>query len=59
MLDTWNRAERCRDLAEECRRRAATCSSIENRDRFLRMAEHLTRLAEGREAKPGRTRDER
>jgi hypothetical protein len=52
MLDTWNRAERCRDLAEEFRRRAATCSSTENRDRYLRMAQHLSKLAEGREAEP-------
>jgi hypothetical protein len=52
MSHTWNRAERCRDLAEECRRRAAMCSSIENRNRYLRMAEHLSTLAEGREAEP-------
>jgi hypothetical protein len=52
MLDTWNRTERCRDLAEEFRRRAAKCSSIENRNRYLRMAEHLSALAEGREAGP-------
>jgi hypothetical protein len=52
MLDTWNRAKRCRDPAEECRRRAAMCSSIENRNRFLRMAEHLSALAEGRQAEP-------
>jgi hypothetical protein len=57
MSDTWNRAERCRDLAEECRRRAAMCSSIEKRDRFLRMAEHLSTLAEGREAEPSPTRE--
>ena len=52
MLDTWNRAARCRDLAEEFRRRAAMCSSAENRNRYLRMAEHLGTLAEGRESKP-------
>jgi hypothetical protein len=52
MLDTWNRTERCRDLAEECRRRAAMCSSIEKRDRFLRMAKHLSAMAEGREGEP-------
>jgi hypothetical protein len=52
MLDTPNRAERCRALAEECRRRAVMCTSIENRNRFLRMAEHLSELAEGREAEP-------
>jgi hypothetical protein len=50
MVDTWNRAERCRDLAKEFRRRATTCSSTENRNRYLRMAEHLSKLAEGREA---------
>jgi hypothetical protein len=58
MLDTWNRAERCRDLAEEFRRRAAMCSSTENRDRYLRMAERLSTLAEGREAEASST-DER
>jgi hypothetical protein len=52
MLDTWNRAERCRDLAEECRHRAPLCTSIENRNRYLRMAEYLSALAEGREAEP-------
>lgn len=52
MLDTWNRTARCRDLAEEFRRRAAMCSSTENRDRYLRMAEHLSMLAEGRDSKP-------
>jgi hypothetical protein len=57
MLDTWNRAERCRDLAEECRRRAAMCSSRENRDRYLRMAEHLSTLAEDRDVKPGPARE--
>jgi hypothetical protein len=52
MLDTGNRAERCRDLAEECRRRATLCTSIVNRNRYLRMAEHLSELAQGREAEP-------
>jgi hypothetical protein len=52
MLDTPNRAERCRSLAEECRRRAVMCTSIENRNRFLRMAEYLNALAEGRQAEP-------
>jgi hypothetical protein len=46
MLDTWNRTERCRDLAEECRRRAAIGSSNEIRNRYLRMAEALQRAAE-------------
>jgi hypothetical protein len=51
-MDTCNRAERCRELAEECRRRATLCISIENRNHYLRIAEHLSALAEGREAEP-------
>jgi hypothetical protein len=44
-----NRAERCRDLAEKCRRLAAISSSTENRDRYLRMAEHYCTLAQAEE----------
>jgi hypothetical protein len=51
-MDTCNRAERCRDLAEECRRRATLCISIENRNRYLRIAGHSSALAQGREAEP-------
>jgi hypothetical protein len=51
-MDTCNRVERRRDLAEECRRRATLCISIENRHRYLQIAEHSIALAEGREAEP-------
>jgi hypothetical protein len=57
MLDTPNRAERCRHLAQEFRRLAATCSSTKNRDRYLQMAKHLSALAEDREAEPSPTRE--
>jgi hypothetical protein len=45
MPDARNRAERYRDLAEEYRR-LSMGSSTEMRDRYLRMAEHYSRLAE-------------
>src|SRR5258706_2041696 len=38
MSDSLNQSERYRALAEEYRRLAATSSSIENRERYLRMA---------------------
>ncbi len=46
MLDAWNRAERYRDLAEECRRLAATTFSTQMRNRYRRMAENYSTLAE-------------
>jgi hypothetical protein len=46
MLDQWNGAQRCRDLAEECRRLAAIGPSTEIRNRYLRMAEALLHAAE-------------
>lgn len=46
MSEALNRAERCRRLAEECRRLAAICSSTDIRDRYLRMAERYSTLAE-------------
>jgi hypothetical protein len=46
MSEARNRAERYRDLAEECRRLAAIPSSTEIRDRYLQMAEHYSALAE-------------
>jgi len=49
MLDALNRAERYRDLAEECRRLAAIGAPIEIRNRYLRMAEHYSKLAEAEE----------
>ena len=45
----WNGAQRCRDLAEECRRLAAIGSSTENGNRYLRMAEALERVAKAEE----------
>jgi hypothetical protein len=46
MLDAWNRAEHYRDLAEECRRLAVTSFSAQMRNRYLRMAENYSMLAE-------------
>lgn len=45
MSDAWNRAQRCRDLADECRHVAEICSSTEMRDHHLQMEEHYTTLA--------------
>ena len=50
MLSASNRAERCRDLAKECRRLAAISSSTHIRARYLRMAEHYSSLAKAEEA---------
>ena len=49
MSDAWDGAQRCRDLAEECRRLAAIGPSTEIRNRYLRMAEALLRAAEAEE----------
>src|SRR5262249_45988169 len=46
MLDALNRAERCRDLSQECRRLAVTSSSKQMRKRYSRMAEHYSLLTE-------------
>jgi hypothetical protein len=46
MLDTRNRAERYRDLAEECRRLAASASSNQMKNRYLLMAQDHTWLAD-------------
>jgi hypothetical protein len=46
MLDAWSRAEHYRDLAEECRRLAATSLSVQMRSRYWWMAEHYSTLAE-------------
>jgi hypothetical protein len=48
MLDALNRAERYRELAEECRRLAANSLSAQMRTRYSRMAEDYSKLAEGR-----------
>jgi hypothetical protein len=49
MSDALNRAERCRDLAEKCRREAAICTSTEMRNHHLRMEEHYSILAQAEE----------
>jgi hypothetical protein len=46
MLDAWTRAEHYRDLAEECRRLALTSFSTQMRNRYCRMAENYSTLAE-------------
>jgi len=46
MSDAWHRAERYRDLAEECRRLAATTFSAQMRNRYRRMADNYCTLAE-------------
>ena len=48
MWDALNRAESYRDLAEECRRLAATSLSPQMRNRFSLMADDYSTLAEGR-----------
>jgi len=50
MSDALKRAERCRDLAKECRRLAAISSSTHIRARYLRMAEHYSSLAKAEDA---------
>jgi len=50
MSDALKRAERCRDLAKECRRLAAISSSSHFRARYLRMAEHCSSLAKAEDA---------
>ena len=49
MSDAWNRAERCRDLAQKCRHVAATCSSTEMRNHRMWMEEHYGTLARAEE----------
>ncbi len=46
MSDPLHRAERYRDLAEECRRLAVTSFSTQMRNRYWRMAENYDTLAE-------------
>jgi len=48
MLDALNRAERYRELAEECRRLAATSLSAQMRTRYSRMADDYSKMAERR-----------
>ncbi len=49
MFDVLNRALRYRDLAEECRHLASSGLSTEFRNRYLRMADHYSALAEAEE----------
>jgi hypothetical protein len=49
MLNILSRAERCRDLAEECRRVAAMYPSTELASHYRRMAEHYSSLADAEE----------
>ena len=46
MSDPLYRAERCRDLAEECRRLAASTLSDQMKKRYLLMAKDYTLLAD-------------
>jgi hypothetical protein len=56
MLDTWNRAERYRDLAEECRRLATSTLSRQMKKRYLLMAKDYILLADVEEqARTSRT----
>ena len=48
-LNILSRAERCRDLAEECRRVAALYPSTEMSNHYRRMAEHYSSLADAEE----------
>ena len=46
MLDTWNRPEHYRDLAEECRRLATSTLSRQMKKRYLLMAKDYILLAD-------------
>lgn len=46
MLNTWNRAEHCADLAEECRRLAKATLSNQMKRRYLLMAEDYSLLTD-------------
>jgi hypothetical protein len=49
MLQASNRAEHYVDLGEECRKLAVTSFSTQMRERYWRMAEHYSALAEAEE----------
>src|SRR5712671_8232890 len=49
MSSAFYRAERCRDLAEECRRVPALCTSTEMRRHYSLLSEHYSTLAETEE----------
>jgi hypothetical protein len=46
MLDAWNRVEHYPDLAEECRRLAASTFSGQMKNRYLLMAKDFALLAD-------------
>jgi nitrogenase subunit NifH len=46
ILHVLSRAERCRDLAEECRRVAAMYPSTDTATYYRQMAEHYSSLAD-------------
>ena len=50
MLDALNKAQRYQGRADECRRLAEIGNSSDIRNRYLRMAEYYTVLAEAEEA---------
>jgi hypothetical protein len=58
MSDEQGRAEHYRDVAMEYRRLATTSSSIQMRDRYLRMAAHYGKLAEDESDEQARETDE-
>ena len=58
MSDESNRAEHYRDVAMEYRRLATTSSSIQMRERYLRMAAHYGKLAEDEVDEQAREKDE-
>ncbi len=48
MLNAWNREERYRDLAEQCRRLATFSFSTQMRNRYSQMADQYGLLADGK-----------
>jgi len=56
MLDILNRAERYRDLADECHRLAATTLSNQMKNRYLLMAKDYIWLADVEDQAHGFTR---
>ena len=49
MSDPLHRAERCRDLAQECRRLAENALSAQMRNRYSLMADHYSAVTEAEE----------
>jgi hypothetical protein len=46
MSNAFDRAERCHEWAEECRRLSRMCRSTEMKIHYLRVSEHYTTLAD-------------